>query len=383
MNNYILIKITGHINRFLRKMMSHEIEFLDLNYINEENVFVKIHLDDYKRIKRLCYFSDILIIKYEGINGFKRHFKENVQIYLIVFLSFILMDVLTSFIVKIDIIHENSQVRKLVKNELDELGIKKYRLALDFDKLEEIKNTVLNNNKNTLEWLSITRDGMTYVIRVEERIITKIESDDRACHVISLKDALITKVIAASGSVVVRSGDYVKKGDILISGELKLYDEIKGNVHAKGEVYGDVWYTVDISIPLKETIRKKTDKKRFNMIINNKSLLKNKYQYFEQTKIKKISIFGFKVTFYTEEEYTLTNIIYNSKEAEAKALEKIEGEFKIKLAGRGSIKEKKVLKKEQNNSTMNISVFVVVNEIISSTEYYEIGSDLLDSESSD
>ena len=49
------------------------------------------------------------------------------------------MDVITNFIIRIDIIHENSQIRKLVKNELTEQGIKIFSLAKDFEELEDIK----------------------------------------------------------------------------------------------------------------------------------------------------------------------------------------------------------------------------------------------------
>ena len=382
MTNLIVIKVTNHLNRFIRKCINHQINLLDVTYLDQNNILVKIMLEDYSKIKRLNYYSEIAIVKYEGSEAIKKNVKRNIYLYLIIIFSFILMDIITNFIIKIDVIHENSQIRKLVKNELENLGIKKISLAKDFEDLENIKNTILDNNRSSLEWISITRIGMTYVVRIEERIITKLEKENGYAHLVATKDALITKVISSKGSVLVRSGDYVKKGTVLISGEIRLYEEVKGNVLAKGEVYGDVWYTTDISYPLFKEVKEYTDKKRFNMMINNKAIFMNKYQYFEQVKLKKLKILGFNLAFYQEREYKLKTINYKPEEAEKLALKKIENEFDIKLNGKGRIISQKVLKKEENNSTMNMRVFVITNELISRVEYYDIGSDLIDSENS-
>lgn len=382
MNNYIIIKVTNHINRFIKKSINHQINLLEVNYLDNDNILVKINLEDYRKIKRLNYYSKIIIIKYGGINATKIHIKNNIVFYLIVLLSFLIIEITSNFIVRIDIIHENSMIRKLVREELEEQGIKKISLAKDFDQLENIKNKILNNNRNTLEWLSITRIGMIYVVRIEERIITKIESDIKYGHLIAAKDALITKVISSKGSVQVRSGDYVRKGDVLISGEIKLYEEIKGNILAKGEVYGEVWYETDISYPLSKKEKEYTNKKRFNIMINNKTIFKNKYQYFNQDKVKKLKIFGFNLSFYQEREYKLKTINYTNEEVLNLALKKIEVEFDNKLNGKGQVISQKVLKKEENNSTMNIRVFVITNELISNTIYYDIGSDNFDPENS-
>lgn len=380
MNSFLVVKISGNNNRAIRKLIDNNVSLYDINY-NYDEMLVKINLDDYKKVKRLLYFSKVKIIKYEGKEGINRHFKNNIYVYIIVLFCFILMDVLTGFIVRIDVIHENSSIRKLVQEELEENKIKKYSLAYDFDEIEDIKNKILNNNRNKLEWMSITRVGMTYIVRIEERIITDITKEEGYRHIVSAKDALITKVISSKGDVLVRSGEYVKKGDILISGELKLYENIKANTLASGEVFGNVWYTTNIKFPLVYEEKKYTDKKRFNMSINNKILFKNKYQYFDQKGIRKIKILMFNITFYKEHEYELKKGIYNSKTAEKLALKKAENEFNIKLNGKGVIISQKVLKKEENNSTISMSIFVVTNEIISTALYYDIGSDINDPES--
>ena len=379
MNNLIIIKVTNHLRRFIRKCIDYQINLYNVTYLDNDNMFVKIKLEDYRLVKRINYYSEIIIIKYEGKEAIKKHFKNNIYIYLIIIFSFILMDVITNFIIRIDIIHENSQIRKLVKNELTEQGIKIFSLAKDFEELEDIREKVLDNNRNNLEWISITREGMTYVVRIEERIITEDIKETGYAHIVAAKDALITKIISYKGHVLVRSGDYVKKGTILISGEIKLYEEIKGNVKANGEIYGEVWYNTDISYPLYTEKEELTGNKRFNIMINNKAIFLNKYQYFKQKDLKKLRILGINFAFYNEVEYQIKKINYTVEEAEKLALKKIEEEFTKKLNGKGKIIEQNVLKKEKNNSTINMKVFVITNELISRVQSYDIGSDIIDS----
>ncbi|MDD2409210.1 MAG: sporulation protein YqfD [Bacilli bacterium] len=382
MNSFIIIEVKGYIDRFIKKLIKNHISIYNINYLSNDKILIKINLHDYKVVKRLGYLSKIKIIKYKGSEGIKKHIRNNIYIYIIILLCFALMDILTSYIVKIDIIHENSQVRKLVKEELKTYGIKRFSLKREFDDLEKIKNKILDNNRNKLEWISITRKGMIYEIRIEERIITDTSKEEGHRHLISYKNALITKVICTKGDLLVRSGDYVKKGDILISGEIKLFDEVKGNILATGEVYGDVWYTSDIRFPLYYEEKTFTGKKRFNLSINNKILFKNKYQYFDQTGVRKIKILGFNFSFYNEEEYLIKTKKYNEKEAEKNAINKVLLEFNKKLNGKGKVISQKVLKKEQNNSTINISIFVITNELISKPLYYQIGSEINDTKNS-
>ena len=169
---------------------------------------------------------------------------------------------------------------------------------------------------------------MTYTVRVEERIITSIDKEEGFRHIISTKNALVTKVVSSKGDVLVRSGDYVKKGDILISGNINLYEEVKGNILATGDVYGTVWYTTEINFPFVYEEKVYTGEVRSNLTINSKVLFKNKYKDFDKKDVKSISVLGLKFSFYKEHEYKLVSKRYNKIDAENKALEKIKKSLK-------------------------------------------------------
>lgn len=372
MNKKIKIEVSHFLERFFDKCIKNNINLYDIHYITEEKCTMIINLNDYKSIKKLNYYSDIKIVKYEGLLGIKKHVKDNIYFYLIFIFCFALMDIITSYIVDINIIHENKSIRNLVKKELEEHNIKKYSLAYDFDELEKIKNEILKDNPTTLEWMSITKEGMKYVIRVEERIIKNPVNEEGYRHVIASKDGKVTKILSTKGDVLVRSGEYVKKGQRLISGEITLYDNIKGNTLATGTVYGDVWYTAKIAYPKKEVIKTETGKTRYNLNINNKIFLKNKYKYFYQENKREIKILGLKIKIYKEKEYNEKVHTLKDDEVIKRATEKVENEFITKLKNTGEVKKISVLEKNIDDDYGYIEFFVMTNEIISEYSPYEV-----------
>ena len=377
MNKQIKIEVTGSINRFINKCISKKIYLSSISYIDDNKITCIINLEDYKNIKRLNYYSKIKIISYVGINKVKEIIKNNIFYIIIFILAFILIDIITSYIVDIEVIHSSSSIRKLIYKELDNNNVKKYSIAYSFNELDNIQQNILNNNKDKLEWISISKDGMKYIIRCEERKIKEINKESGYRNIVAKKDAYITKIISTKGVNLVRSGEYVKKGDVLISGEIKLYEEVKGDTLATGYVYGNVWYNVQLSIPKEENKKEYTGKSRFNININDKIFFKNKYKYFSQENIREIKILGLKIKFYKEKEYGYKKHILSDEEVENLVNDKI----KEKFSNIGTISSQKVLKKEINDSTIDYRVFVICNEIINEYQYYEKG-DVSDTQSS-
>ena len=286
---------------------------------------------------------------------------------------------------KSDIKELNLNNRKKYTNEEHDITIieiKENDEIKNYLELDDIiTNDILNDNPTSLEWLSITRVGMNYVVRVEERIIKKEENGSLPRDIIAKKDGMITKVINNKGESLVRSGDYVKKGDCLISGKIMLYDEVKGTTSASGTVYANVWYETEIKIPLTREEIIKTGKKRYNININNKIFLKNKYKFFYQENIKELKILGLKIKIYREVEYDKKIVKLSDEMLDKEAFKLLEENFNKKLKGSGEIISKKVLKKSQNNSTIEYRIFVVTNEIISGYSYFSEG-DINDSSKS-
>ena len=366
MNKRIYLEVSNELNRFIKKCIDNNINLYNISY-KKDNIIVLIDVKDYLKIKRLNYYSKIRVVKYDGLLNIKKIIKDNMFYISVIFLSFIWMNLLTNYIVDIKIIHSNNGIRRLLKEELDKNNVKKFSLAYSFEELDNITKKILADNKNNLEWISIKKDGMKYIVRAEERIIKSEEVSDKPRDIVASKDAYITKVISSKGNVLVRQGEYVKKGTVLISGKITLYEDVKGVTSASGSVYGNVWYECTVETPKEISSERLTGRKRYNLNVGNKILLRNKYQNFRQKNIREIKIFGLKIKFYREEEVE----IIKTKTDDEYALRRLKEEFDKKLNGKGVIIYQKVLKKEENNSTIKYRVFIITNELINAYSYFE------------
>ena len=366
MNKRIYLEVSNELNRFIKKCIDNNINLYNISYVKDKMV-VLIDVKDYLKIKRLNYYSKIRVVKYDGLLNIKKIIKDNMFYISVIFLSFIWMNLLTNYIVDIKIIHSNNGIRRLLKEELDKNNVKRFSLAYSFEELDNITKKILADNKNNLEWVSIKKDGMKYIVRAEERIIKNEEVSDKPRDIVASKDAYITKVISSKGNVLVRQGEYVKKGTVLISGKITLYEDVKGVTSASGSVYGNVWYECTVETPKEISSERLTGRKRYNLNVGNKILLRNKYQNFRQKNIREIKIFGLKIKFYREEEVE----IIKTKTDDEYALNRLKEEFDKKLNGKGVIIYQKVLKKEENNSTIKYRVFIITNELINAYSYFE------------
>ena len=376
MNKRIYLEVSNELNRFIKKCIDNNINLYNISYVKDKMV-VLIDVKDYLKIKRLNYYSKIRVVKYDGLLNIKKIIKDNMFYISVIFLSFIWMNLLTNYIVDIEIIHSNSGIRRLLKEELDKNNVKRFSLAYSFEELDNITKKILADNKNNLEWVSIKKDGMKYIVRAEERIIKSEVVSDKPRDIVASKDAYITKVISSKGNVLVRQGEYVKKGTVLISGKITLYEDVKGVTSASGSVYGNVWYECTVETPKEISSERLTGRKRYNLNVGNKILLRNKYQNFRQKNIREIKIFGLKIKFYREEEVE----IIKTKTDDEYALNRLKEEFDKKLNGKGVIIYQKVLKKEENNSTIKYRVFIITNELINAYSYFE-DSDINDTNQS-
>lgn len=361
MSKFIAIKVTNNIKRFINKCTNNNFELYDINYLDKNNIIIKIKKEDLEKIKKCNFYSEINIYKNIGTDYLLEKI-INLKYFIISFIFLLaLMILISNIILKINVIHSNKKIRELVTEELYLNGIKKYSYKKSFLELEQIKNKILKENKDKLEWISITNLGMTYVVRVEERIMDNIVQEHDFCNIISSKEALITNIYSNRGNIIVSKNDIVKKDDILISGELKLNDEIKNLTCASGKVMGRVWYTTNISVKRDYITKIKTGKKRYNLIINHKVLRNKKYNKYD----KKIIIKNKWFEIFKEIEYKETKKKYKEKDAQEKALEEIDKKFKNKLGTRGKVIDKKILKKQINDKEIILEVFVTTEENIS------------------
>ncbi len=367
-NNIIWVKINNsNYYYLLTKLNDIGITLYD-NKKTKDYLLIKTTYEDYERIQKYLVSYHVSIYAETGFNKIKLYFKKYIVFVISIILSIILLFLANNVIFKINVKSNNKDIRTLVLEELFNNGLKRFSLKMPHQKIENIVSKILDNNKDTLEWLEIEYDGLMMNVYVTEKNIPSKNIEPSFCHVIATTDAKISNMNIYRGVALKEINDYVNKGDIILSGEVSFNEEVKNNVCASGEVYGEVWYKVKVTVPFFEYYIEYTGKNRynFNVRINDnkydilKSRLKNKQ--IEETNLYKLN--DFEINLVKEKEYVKKSRELSEEEAYNKALNLALEKVKLKLSENEEILVKKVLKKEVNDSTIYLEIFIVTKENI-------------------
>lgn len=279
MKNKVIIEVVGkNVIRFIKKLYEHKIDLLNITYVDYRTVQILIYFEDYEKVCKLKSIYEVNIVDYKGYKKVEKTIKKNIVFITMLLLGLVMLYLLSNTIFSIEIVHTNKELAKLLMNELENNGLSKYQYRKTFAEIEIIKDNILFNNRDKIEWLEIIREGTRYIVKVEmrkkeDKIVTYNKQ-----HVIAKKNAVIKKVVAKNGEIIRNVNDYVHKGDIIISGNVSLNEEIKGTVQADGMVYGEVWYQTTVEYPYVYYEEKKTgNKKTFYAI----KLLNYQFNFFD------------------------------------------------------------------------------------------------------
>ena len=373
--NKVRIVVNENSNKFLNYLIYNKIYYDSLNKYNEYFV-LDVSYDDYLYIRRRykCH-----IVKYYGKKNIVNIYENNKYVLLSLIISFMLLFLLCNTIFDIKI---NSDIN-IINNSLSDNGIGVYKRKVSFDKLNSIKNKILEDNKDTLEWIEIREKGCIYYIDVTPRVKSNNNVDNSLpSDIVAEKDGVIKHIVVHRGSKVIDNGDYVKKGDILISGNIIKNENVIDKVHSEGVIYAETWKTVNISIPFKriDYVYKKTINHYYLDIFGHKFTISGKYDS-DNTINKKSIVLDKPYLFfklYKEEKkiYDYNEVILNKEEAYNEALNRSIDVINKKLSSDEYIISKKVLKKEVKRSKINLEVFFKVYEKIGVTsEIQDIGEE--------
>ncbi len=365
MNDKILVRIKVYNKeQFYIRILERNISLNNIKY-KDKYIICKIKESDYKTLSR---YYKIEILKEFNTHELFKHLKKYYLEYLSIILGIILFNLFINTICYVDIRTTNKSLASKISKVLDIYNLKRFTLKKDYNYLVKVKQELLKTYPDELEWVEINNDGMKYIITLEERKKILPNTKNDRCDVVATKDALVTKVIAQSGVVMVKPNTYVRAGDVLISGEIKYNEEIKNTVCAKGIVYGEVWYDVKMSLPKTYQEKIYTDKYRYNLeLSHNKDykIFKSRLKDYDTKRKTLISILGFKINLLKEEEIIYLTKEYTEEELDIRIDELIQEKVGLNFKEGEEILYKNVLKKELNHSKIDIDVFVTTNIIIS------------------
>ena len=222
------IKITGkNVERFLRRLMSMNIELLDIKYPKYNEAIIKIYKMDYSKLEKIKTIYEMDIIDSSGFIKIKKQIGLNKYLIFFLIIGYFILLFLTNLIFEIEVIHNDKDLRELIITELEKQGLKKYNIKKSYKEIQKIKKEIIEKYKDKIEWIEIEENGTKYIVRVEERILNEKEEIYEKQNIVAKKSAILLKVDAISGEIVRNRGDYVHEGDIVITGNIKLYDETK------------------------------------------------------------------------------------------------------------------------------------------------------------
>ena len=215
--NTITVKIRGkNIERFLKRLVSLKIDLLKIQKIKYNEILIRINKEDYKRLEEVKTIYEIEIIAVHVMNRIKSILFKNKYVIFSLLFSVIILLCLCNTIFSVEVIHNNPELREIILKELKDNGIDRFHSKKNYQQLQKIKKSILNEYKDKIEWLEIEERGTKYIVRVEERIITKEDNSYMKRDIVAAKDAFLTKIMAEEGEIVVPRNSYVKKGDTII-----------------------------------------------------------------------------------------------------------------------------------------------------------------------
>lgn len=373
----VKVKITGiNINNYIKRVIKKNIPIIKLIPINYKEVNLIIRYSDYLKIKDMPSIYKITLIDSYGLLKLKSIIKKNIIVIISLIISLAFLYTLSNVIFKVEVVHSKSSVRKLVLDNLEACGVKKYAWKKDYQQLEEIKNKILDNNKDSLEWIEIITSGVKYIVKVQERLLDKTEDGYQYQSIISSKNATIVDIKALKGEKVSSIGAYVRKGDKVISGVINNTNGITTLVKATGKVVGEVWYKVNVDYPYVYKEERLTGRNNKVLSIN---FINKKYSLFNYSKYKELStkskillkhnFLPFYVSIDRQYELKIIDDILTEEEAISKAIEVAKNKLQAGNNRIISIEDIKIVSKDTNESKITLNLFFKVHEDI--TDYIE------------
>ncbi len=374
-DDIIKIKIEGkNINNYIKRILKRKINIIKLIPISYKETDIILKYSEYQKLIKYKSTYKISIINNYGKLKIKKTIKKNIILLIFFSMGIFMIILLSNTIFTIDIIHEDKEIRTLIKKELYNNGIKKYTFKKSYKKLEAIEDKILEKNKDKLEWIEIKENGTKYIVRIEERKLNTKDKIFEYQSIISKKNAIITEINAISGEKVKQVNDYVKKGDIIISGYITLPDNTTKPTMAKGEVYGEVWYKISLDYPYIYQEENLTGKNKTIYVLN---FLTKRISFFDFKKFKSFksknkilvenNLSTINLTKEKQYELTVKDEVYPQDIAVNKAKDYITKKLKKDNPDIKKIKKIIIISQEEKETTIKINFFISVIEDIGKT----------------
>ena len=239
----VTVEVEGFfVERLINLLKNNGVDVWDVKVLGIGDISFNIESKDFKKIlpyvkKSKCKAK---VISKRGIyfEVFKYR-KRRIALYMLILVTVVYI-VTSSFIWHIEI-EGNEKVNIQSINKL----LREYKMVPGTLKKKISKGNLsdyLRANIYEAAWVGVDIVGTTMKITIKEKIISKEEDRSIKGDIIATKDAVITRIVASTGTALYKEGSFVKSGEILIAGVDKNGLTGETRVHASGVTRGIVEY---------------------------------------------------------------------------------------------------------------------------------------------
>ena len=372
MNRYV-IKIEGRRpSSLLSLLIILKIPFIKKNE-TKDSLIIEIEENQFQRIKKLVPTYEVTILKRTGISYLLNLYKTKKVFLFSILFAFLVITVLTNITFSIRIVETDSAIKEMLLDDLKENGIIKYHFKVPYKKKEQIRQKILDKEKDSLEWLEIEEIGTMYQVKAIKRVNNPKEETLTPRSIVAKKKGRITRIEADYGEVTAKKNDVVEKGDTLISGLIKNKDEIKTKVAARGKVYAEVWYQVNLNLPTiyQEETKTGNQKNILEILFLDKNIfISELFKYQNSINKEKViyqsNLIPFRISFTKKEEINIKQVTYQNKSSQKEIEQLAIKKLKQRLGNNIKILSIKVLKKKTSADRIEVELFFKVEEDITS-----------------
>lgn len=377
MNRYV-IKIEGRRpSSLLSLLIILKIPFIK-KAETKDSLIIEIEENQFQRIKKLVPTYEVTILKRTGISYLLNLYKTKKVFLFSILFAFLVITVLTNITFSIRIVETDSAIKEMLLDDLKENGIIKYHFKVPYKKKEQIRQKILDKEKDSLEWLEIEEIGTMYQVKAIKRVNNPKEETLTPRSIVAKKKGRITRIEADYGEVTAKKNDVVEKGDTLISGLIKNKDEIKTKVAARGKVYAEVWYQVNLNLPTiyQEETKTGNQKNILEILFLDKNIfISELFKYQNSINKEKViyqsNLIPFRISFTKKEEINIKQVTYQNKSSQKEIEQLAIKKLKQRLGNNIKILSINVLKKKTSADRIEVELFFKVEEDITSYESLE------------
>ena len=372
MNRYV-IKIEGRRpSSLLSLLIILKIPFIK-KAETKDSLIIEIEENQFQRIKKLVPTYEVTILKRTGISYLLNLYKTKKVFLFSILFAFLVITVLTNITFSIRIVETDSAIKEMLLDDLKENGIIKYHFKVPYKKKEQIRQKILDKEKDSLEWLEIEEIGTMYQVKAIKRVNNPKEETLTPRSIVAKKKGRITRIEADYGEVTAKKNDVVEKGDTLISGLIKNKDEIKTKVAARGKVYAEVWYQVNLNLPTiyQEETKTGNQKNILEILFLDKNIfISELFKYQNSINKEKViyqsNLIPFRISFTKKEEINIKQVTYQNKSSQKEIEQLAIKKLKQRLGNNIKILSINVLKKKTSADRIEVELFFKVEEDINS-----------------